>query len=130
VDVSSRVPFKRIAAVRALEALGYGYRNGEWQPPAAVAGAAGAPLPFTVEADAMHGMLMLRADALAGCTESSDEETELQAIVVTPPRNETSGKADVAGVGSGAVVLGHTFPSPSDGPRRDGWSVSHPSASS
>jgi hypothetical protein len=67
--------------VRALEALGYSYRSGEWLPPAAVTGAVGAPLPFTVEADAMHGMLMLRADALAGCTESSGEETELQAIV-------------------------------------------------
>jgi hypothetical protein len=51
---------QRIAAVRALEALGYGYnhRTGEWLPPAAP------PLPLIVEADAMHGALMRRADAL------------------------------------------------------------------
>jgi hypothetical protein len=41
---------KRIAAVCALEALGYSYRDGEWLPPAAVAGGVGAPLPFTTEA--------------------------------------------------------------------------------
>jgi hypothetical protein len=52
----------RVAAVRALEALGYSYRNGEWSSSAAVAAA---PLPMTGEADAMHGALMRRADALA-----------------------------------------------------------------
>jgi hypothetical protein len=68
---------QRIAAVRALEALGYGYshRTGEWLPPAAP------PLPLIPEADAMHGALMRRADALAGCTKASDEEGELETIV-------------------------------------------------
>ena len=55
--------------------------NGEWLSPGAVSDAVGAHLPFTPEADAMHGILMLRADALAGCTESSEEETELKGIV-------------------------------------------------
>jgi hypothetical protein len=39
------------------------------------------PLPLTAEADAMHGALMRRADALAGCQEGSGEETELKGIV-------------------------------------------------
>lgn len=69
---------QRIAAVRELEALGYAYRGGEWLAPASVAAA---PLPLTAEADPMHGALMRRADALAGCTEGSDEEAELKAIV-------------------------------------------------
>jgi hypothetical protein len=45
------------------------------------AGAAAAQLPLTAEADAVHGALMRRADALAGCLEGSDEEGELKAIV-------------------------------------------------
>ena len=40
--------------MRALEALGYTYRGGEWLPPGS---GYGAPLPFTFEADAMHGAL-------------------------------------------------------------------------
>ena len=56
------------------ERLGYGYshRTGDWMPPAAP------PLPLTAEADAMHGALMRRADALAGCQEGSGEEIELK----------------------------------------------------
>ena len=58
------------------EAIGYSYRNGEWSPPAGAS-----PSQQLVEADALHGMLMRRADALAGCTKGSDEEAELKAIV-------------------------------------------------
>ena len=66
---------QRIAAVRVLETLGYGYHGAEWVPPTAP------PLPLTDVADAMHGTLMARADALAGCTEDSPEEAELKAVV-------------------------------------------------
>jgi hypothetical protein len=59
-----------------LEGLGYRYAKGEWLPPACLS-----PAWQLAEADAMHGALMRRADALAGCTEESDEETELRAIV-------------------------------------------------
>jgi hypothetical protein len=38
------------------------------------------PFPLTAEADPMHGALMRRADALASCTEGSEEEIELKAI--------------------------------------------------
>jgi hypothetical protein len=69
---------KRIAAVRALEALGYSYRNNEWASPD---GVGAVPLHLTFEADAMHGALMRRADALASCTEGSEEEAELEKII-------------------------------------------------
>ena len=36
---------------------------------------------MTAEADAMHGMLVQRADALQGCTEGSDEEAEFKRVV-------------------------------------------------
>ena len=78
---------KRIAAVRALEALEYAYNGGEWFAPAGASGAASAdsvattPLSLLAKADAMHGALMRRADELAGCTEESDEEAELRSIV-------------------------------------------------
>jgi hypothetical protein len=66
---------QRIAAVSLLETMGYRYQSGKWEP------SASAPLPLSWEADAMHGALMRRADALAGCTENSEEEIELKAIV-------------------------------------------------
>ena len=69
---------KRIAAVRALEVLGFTYRNGTWLPAAAAPSQA---LPLIAEADAMHGALMRRAGALAGCSEGLDEEAELEAII-------------------------------------------------
>jgi hypothetical protein len=65
-------------AVRTLEALGYTYEQAraldEYPPPVPP------PLPLIAEADAMYGALMRRADALADCTEGSDEEAELKAI--------------------------------------------------
>ena len=46
---------QRIAAVRALEALGFTYQNGTWLPPVPAPSQA---LPMIAEADAMHGVLM------------------------------------------------------------------------
>ena len=54
---------QRIAAVRALEARGYAFND-----------------PADIEADALHALLVLRADELVGCTEGSPEEAELEAI--------------------------------------------------
>jgi hypothetical protein len=62
---------QRIAAARTLEALGYAYQGGQWVPPTAAT--TPSPLPMTAEADALHGALMRRADALVACTEGSDE---------------------------------------------------------
>jgi hypothetical protein len=40
----------------------------------------GWPSPAAAEADAMHVLLVLRADALEGCTENSEEARELAMI--------------------------------------------------
>jgi hypothetical protein len=76
--VAMDIDRKRIAAVHALEALGFTYRNGTWLPAVAAPSQA---LPLIAEVDAMHGALMQRADALAGCMEGSNEEAELEAII-------------------------------------------------
>ena len=73
----SIVDKQRVAAVAALEALGFTFTLAEgWARPA---GAAESGVP-AAEADAMHALLVLRADKLAGCTDGSDEATELGLI--------------------------------------------------
>ena len=75
----SMIDRQRIAAVATLEALGFVFSVAEgWTAPANAATPAG--LPSTAEADAMHAVLMARADALDGCAEGSPEETELKSI--------------------------------------------------
>jgi hypothetical protein len=63
---------QRVAAVKTLQELGLIWSQGAWQK-----------VPqgeFVAEADAMHAMLVRRADALEGCLEGSAEEAELEAI--------------------------------------------------
>jgi hypothetical protein len=70
---------QRIAGVKQLKALGYRFDGIEWKAPP---GVAAAPAVLR-EADALHALLILRADKLEGCTEGSQEETELRAIADT-----------------------------------------------
>jgi hypothetical protein len=71
---------QRVAAVATLEALGYNYSPVEgWSPPTDPQGIG--TLCATPEADAMHSILVHRADALQGCTEGSAEEAELESLV-------------------------------------------------
>jgi hypothetical protein len=60
----SNIDKQRIAAVRKLEQLGYTFAFGEWHTP----GGTTAPASTSVQADAMHALLVQRADALEGCT--------------------------------------------------------------
>jgi hypothetical protein len=78
--IVSNIDKQRVAAVRKLEVLGYSFQGGEWAP-ASPSAAAGPGSLMTAEADAMHGVLVQRADALEGYLEGSDEEVELKAIV-------------------------------------------------
>ena len=70
---------QRIAAVTMLHALGYTFTLADgWTLPKN-ASEAGASVAIA-EADAMHALLVLRADKLAGCNEGSPEEAELAFI--------------------------------------------------
>jgi hypothetical protein len=62
----STIDRQRFEAVRALEQLGYTFCGIEWMPPAGTPAAAS---PAFAEADAMHALLVLRADKLGGCTD-------------------------------------------------------------
>ena len=64
---------QRVAAVKKLEELGYTFAEGEWMEPGS-----GAVAPKIT--DALHALLVKRADELTGSAEGSDEERELAAI--------------------------------------------------
>jgi len=96
----SSIDKQRIAAVAKLQGLGYTFSLADgWTPPATFPGAG--RVLTTAESDAMHAVLMRRADALQGCTEGSPEELELVRIVTAieayeakrwPDGKEPSGK--------------------------------------
>jgi hypothetical protein len=65
---------QRIAAVRKLEAMGYVFHEHDWTGPT---------IPATFEADAMHAMLVLRADAIESFTPGSEAEREFALIAET-----------------------------------------------
>jgi hypothetical protein len=67
----SNIDKQRIAAVRSLEAIGYVFHDHDWIGPTT---------PATFEADAMHALLVLRADQLEGFAEDAPEEAEFKAI--------------------------------------------------
>ena len=58
-------------------AVGDSFDGVEWAAPA---GSVGTPPQSTDAADAMHALLVLRGDKLAGCSERSEEEAELEMI--------------------------------------------------
>lgn len=72
--IMSEIDRQRVAAVRTLEALGYTFLAGRWHPQLSGRGQS------WVEADALHHLLVERADQLIGCTDGSDDEDELEAI--------------------------------------------------
>jgi hypothetical protein len=88
----SNIDKQRVAAVRKLER--FNTFAGDWHPPAGVT----AVTPTSAQADAMHALLVQRADALEGCTEGSKEERELAAITDAIEAYETlrwpTGKVD------------------------------------
>jgi hypothetical protein len=86
---------QRIGAVKAMVGLGYTFDGFVWNAPPG-----GVPFPNLYdEADAMHGLLVLRADKLEGCTEGSDGETELKMIADTVQAYEAKRWPD--GIASG-----------------------------
>jgi len=74
---------QRIAAVAALEALGFKYTSDRGWLPSINSGRgaiSGIQPDFTAEADAMHALLVNRADVLMGAPEATEGATELQII--------------------------------------------------
>jgi hypothetical protein len=66
----STIDRQRIAAVKALEAMGYRFRDDKWFAPDANGG--------SPEADAMDALLVHRADQLEACIEGSAESRSIR----------------------------------------------------
>lgn len=64
---------QRVHAVEVLQRLGHRWDGSQWISPAPID-------ELAPVADALHGILMDRAERLAGSLEDSDEEAELEAI--------------------------------------------------
>ena len=62
-----------------MEALGYSFDGIAWNAPESTQ----PPAVLQAEADAMHSLLVLRADKLEGCIEASDEAAEFKMIAET-----------------------------------------------
>jgi hypothetical protein len=90
----SNIDKQRVAAVRKLEQLGYIFAAGDWHAPAGMT----APAPTSAQADAMHAVLVQRADELEGCPEGSEKECEFATITDAVEAYEAArwpnGKAD------------------------------------
>jgi hypothetical protein len=71
----SQVDRRRISAVRTLEALGYSFHADRWHPPLL----APAQRRWT-EADALHRLLVQRADTLIGCTMDQRTRTSWKSL--------------------------------------------------
>jgi len=71
----STIDKQRVAAVRKLEQLGYTFAAGDSMQSA---NDAAAVVPAIT--DALHALLVARADALVSCTEGSYEEAEFAHI--------------------------------------------------
>ena len=86
--------------------MGYVFRDHEWM----------GPDTRVFEADAMHALLVLRADVIEGSTEDSPEERELAMIAETVGAYEVKRWPDGKVPGQGLSRLAHrgTFPRPPD----------------
>jgi hypothetical protein len=68
----SLIDRQRVEAVRLLQAQGYTFEGGSWKPP--VGGTQAAP-----EGDAIHAMMVRRAEAIAG---RPDHAVELESLTI------------------------------------------------
>jgi len=68
----SLIDRQRVEAVRLLEAQGYAFEDGAWKQ----RGCRDRPTP---EGDAIHAMMVLRVETIAGC---AGREVELEALTI------------------------------------------------